>query len=155
MVRDWFSRARYIVSLGDSGVSEADGAEALYAAAFTAMKNAYAPYSQFRVGAALRSVDGAVSVGCNVENSAFPAGICAERSALAAAVAAGHRAFDLLLVVTEAKDPTPPCGLCRQALVEFGTNLGVVSATASGERAEWSMRDLLAQPFTPASLTHS
>ena len=136
-------------------MSESDGAEALYAAAFTAMEHAYAPYSQFRVGAALRSPDGAVSVGCNVENSAFPAGICAERSALAAAVAAGHRAFDLLVVVTEAREPTPPCGLCRQALVEFGTNLEIVSATTSGERAQWSLRDLLVQPFTPASLTHS
>ena len=136
-------------------MSESDGAGALYAAAFTAMEHAYAPYSQFRVGAALRSPDGAVSVGCNVENSAFPAGICAERSALAAAVAAGHRAFDLLVVVTEAREPTPPCGLCRQALVEFGTNLEIVSATTSGERAQWSLRDLLVQPFTPASLTHS
>jgi cytidine deaminase len=136
-------------------VSELDGAGALYAAALTAMEHAYAPYSQFRVGAALRSPGGAVSVGCNVENSAFPAGICAERSALAAAVAAGHRTFDLLVVVTEAREPTPPCGLCRQALVEFGTNLNIVSATTSGGRAQWSLRDLLAQPFTPASLTHS
>jgi cytidine deaminase len=125
------------------------------AAALEAMRNAYAPYSHFRVGAALRSPADAVAVGCNVENSAFPAGICAERSALAAAVAAGHRVFDLLVVATEAAEPTPPCGLCRQALVEFSPGLDVISVTTGGKRARWSLRELLAQPFTPASLTHT
>jgi cytidine deaminase len=118
------------------------------------MGNAYAPYSRFRVGAALRSPGGAIAVGCNVENSAFPAGICAERSALAAAVAQGRRAFDLLVVATEAVAPTPPCGLCRQALVEFAPELEIVSVTTGGQRARWTLRELLAQPFTPASLTH-
>jgi cytidine deaminase len=136
-------------------VNSADDADALYAAAFAAMEHAYAPYSEFRVGAALRSADGSVAVGCNVENSAFPAGICAERSALAAAVAHGNRTFSLLMVVTEATEPTPPCGLCRQALVEFSPNLSIASATTSGRRASWNLRELLAQPFTPASLTHS
>jgi cytidine deaminase len=102
----------------------------------------------------LRSVDGTLSVGCNVENSAYPAGICAERAALASAVARGDRQFDLLLVATEAVEPTPPCGLCRQALVEFSPELEIHSATAGGQRASWNLRDLLAQPFTPASLTH-
>jgi cytidine deaminase len=136
-------------------VNKADDAEALYAAAHAAMERAYAPYSEFRVGAALRSTDGHVAVGCNVENSAFPAGICAERGALASAIASGRRQFELLLVVTEAAEPTPPCGLCRQALVEFGADLSVLSVTAAGKRAQWSLRDLLVQPFTPASLTHS
>jgi cytidine deaminase len=136
-------------------VKGADDADALYAAAFAAMERAYAPYSQFRVGAALQSRGGAVSVGCNVENSAFPAGICAERSALAAAVAHGAREFDTLMVVTEADEPTPPCGLCRQALVEFAPALSVVSMTTAGKRARWSLGELLAQPFTPASLAHS
>lgn len=136
-------------------MSSADDAVALYAAAFAAMEHAYAPYSEFRVGAALRSADGSLAVGCNVENSAFPAGICAERAALAAAVAHGNRTFSLLMVVTEATEPTPPCGLCRQALVEFAPDLSITSATASGRRASWTLRELLAQPFTPASLTHS
>jgi cytidine deaminase len=136
-------------------VTGADDADALYAAAFAAMEHAYAPYSQFRVGAALQSPGGAVSVGCNVENSAFPAGICAERSALASAVAQGRREFATLVVVTEADEPTPPCGLCRQALVEFAPALAVVSVTTGGKRSRWSLADLLAQPFTPASLAHS
>lgn len=118
------------------------------------MRNAYAPYSGFRVGAALYSADGRAHVGCNVENSAFPAGICAERSALAAAVAAGATQFAFLVIATEANDPTPPCGLCRQALVEFAPNLEIVSVTALGQRATWRLRDLLPEPFTPASLAH-
>jgi cytidine deaminase len=136
-------------------VKGADDADALYAAAFAAMEHAYAPYSRFRVGAALQSAEGAVSVGCNVENSAFPAGICAERSALASAVAQGRREFATLMVVTEAEEPTPPCGLCRQALVEFAPSLAVVSVTTRGKRSRWSLRDLLGHPFTPASLAHS
>src|SRR3954453_22845617 len=81
--------------------------------AFAAMERAYAPYSNFRVGAALLSSDGSVTEGCNVENAAFPAGICAERSAVSAAVARGNRSFVTILIATEAEEPTPPCGMCR------------------------------------------
>ena len=123
-------------------------------AALGAMERAYAPYSQFRVGAALVSADGAVFTGCNVENSAYPAGICAERSALAAAVAGGAREFSLLVIASEADDPTPPCGMCRQALVEFAPRLAIVSYTKHGTEAEWSLAALLPHPFTPAALTH-
>ena len=80
--------------------------------------------------------------GCNVENSAYPAGICAERSALAAAVAGGVRRFDLLVVVTEADEPTPPCGMCRQALVEFAPDLAIVSYTKHGGEAQWNLATL-------------
>ena len=97
------------------------------------MERAYAPYSDFRVGAALRSTDGNIFVGCNVENSAYPAGICAERSALAAAIAGGARQFDALVIVTEAEETTPPCGMCRQALVEFAPGLTIVSYTTHGD----------------------
>ena len=131
-----------------------DAAEAS-GAALAAMQHAYAPYSQFRVGAALRTPDGAVIAGCNVENAAFPSGICAERGALAAAVAAGHRTFDLLVVATEASAPTPPCGMCRQALAEFAPALPVLSVTTGGKRAEWVLSDLLPQPFIPASLSNT
>ena len=89
-----------------------------------------------------------------VENSAYPAGICAERSALAAAVAGGVRQFDLLVVMTEADEPTPPCGMCRQALVELAPDLAIVSYTKHGGEAQWSLAALLPHPFTPAALSH-
>jgi len=107
------------------------------------------------VGAALRATDGTVVAGCNVENAAFPAGTCAERGALAAAVATGHRDFDLLVVATDATEPTAPCGMCRQALAEFAPSLHVVAITTGGKRAEWVLSELLPQPFTPGSLSNS
>ncbi len=125
---------------------------ALRAAATEAMHRAYAPYSAFRVGAALRVEDGTIISGCNVENAAHPAGSCAERGALSAAVAAGHRRFTHVVVVTEAESPTPPCGICRQALVEFAPSILVISLTTSGAEARWSLADLLPHPFTPQSL---
>ena len=125
------------------------------AAALAAMHHAYAPYSHFRVGAALRATDGTVVAGCNVENAAFPAGTCAERGALAAAVATGHRDFDLLVVATDAAEPTAPCGMCRQALAEFAPSLQVIGITTGGKRAEWVLSELLPQPFTPASLSNT
>lgn len=118
------------------------------------MRNAYAPYSQFRVGAALLCLDGTIVTGCNVENSSYPAGGCAERGALAAAIVAGHRDFTNVVVVTEAEDPTPPCGICRQALVEFSPAIVVTSYAASGADAQWTLADLLPHPFTPQSLHH-
>jgi cytidine deaminase len=127
---------------------------ALRAAAERAMQQAYAPYSEFRVGAALMCDDGEIIAGCNVENSSFPAGGCAERGALFAAVASGHRNFMHLLIVTEAEDPTPPCGMCRQALVEFSPSLEITSLTTSGGEARWSLSELLPHPFTPQSLHH-
>jgi cytidine deaminase len=117
-----------------------------------AMARAYAPYSKFHVGAALLAADGTIITGCNVENASYPVGSCAERVALGAAVAAGHRRFRAVLIVTEAPDPTPPCGMCRQALAEFGLDLDVVSVAAHDASARWSLRELLPHPFTPASL---
>jgi len=128
--------------------------DALLAAARAAMERAYAPYSDFRVGAALLTPDGDIVAGCNVENSSFPAGGCAERGALFAAVAAGRRRFTHLMIMTEAEDPTPPCGMCRQALVEFAPALEVTSVTVGGAEARWSLAQLLPSPFTPRSLHH-
>jgi cytidine deaminase len=127
----------------------------LVAGAFEAMDRAYAPYSGFRVGAAIRGADGSESCGCNVENAAYPAGICAERAAVSSAVTKGVRSFTTLVVATEADLPTPPCGVCRQVLIEFSPELEIVSVTRGGAQARWTLRELLPSPFTPASLAHS
>jgi cytidine deaminase len=119
------------------------------------MERAYAPYSKFRVGAALLGSDGSVSEGCNVENAAYPAGLCAERAALAAAVARGVRAFRSITIVTAAELPTPPCGMCRQALMEFSPEMDIVSVTRSGKEVRWTLAELLPHAFTPQSLDHS
>ncbi len=116
------------------------------------MQRAYAPYSRFRVGAALLSRDGRIFAGCNVENASYPVTVCAERVALGAAVAAGVREFEAVVVVTEAQTPTPPCGMCRQALVEFAPDLTVWAETTHGATARWTLGGLLPDPFTPARL---
>jgi cytidine deaminase len=92
----------------------------LIEAAMDVRAKAYAPYSGFLVGAALRTRAGKVYVGVNVENASFPVCICAERAALVAAVSQGDREFDEIVVVTDAKEPAAPCGICRQMLAEFG-----------------------------------
>jgi cytidine deaminase len=120
--------------------------------ATAAMRRAHAPYSRFRVGAALEARDGSVFAGCNVESASAPAGLCAERGALAAAVAQGARQFARILLVTEAATPASPCGLCRQLLVELAPDLEIISRTTSGAEARWSLPELLPHPFTAASL---
>jgi homotetrameric cytidine deaminase len=97
-----------------------DGPQALLRAASDAMENAYAPYSEFKVGAAVRARSGAIYAGANVENVAYPQGQCAEASALGAMVAAGETAITAVAVVAERVDVCPPCGGCRQRLSEFG-----------------------------------
>ena len=133
------------MSLMDSGVL------ALRQAADLARANAWCPYSNFSVGAALEADDGRVFAGCNVENAAYPAGTCAERVALGTAIAAGARRFSRIVITSAAMEPTPPCGICRQALVEFAPALDVI-AVGDGRIARWSLAELLPAPFTPASL---
>jgi cytidine deaminase len=120
--------------------------------AFAVMERAYAPYSKFRVGAALLATDGSITEGCNIENAAYPAGVCAERGALAAAVARGNQSFTAVLIATEADDPTPPCGMCRQMLVEFAPRLTVIAVTRAGKEARWTLEELLPKAFTPHSM---
>lgn len=116
------------------------------------MERAYAPYSRFRVGAALVGADGSVTEACNVENAAFPAGTCAERAAIASAVAHGVRQFARLVIASSAPEPTPPCGMCRQALIEFAPELEIISVTRDGKEAHWRLSELLPQAFSPSSL---
>jgi cytidine deaminase len=123
--------------------------------ALSAMERAYAPYSRFKVGAALVGFDGSVYEACNVENAAFPAGTCAERAAISAAVAHGVRKFTKIVIASSAEDPTPPCGMCRQALIEFAPELEVVSITRNGKESHWRLSELLPQAFSPSSLEHT
>lgn len=142
--------------MSESSPSAADTSlEVLTAMARSVQARAWAPYSDFRVGAVLMARDGAIFSGCNVENASYPAGICAERAALASAVASGARDFVRVVIVTDADVPAPPCGICRQALVEFAPALEVVSVAANGGVAQWSLGDLLPFPFTPSSLAHA
>jgi cytidine deaminase len=125
--------------------------EPLQRAALAVRARAYAPYSRFEVGAALQARSGAVYVGCNVENASYGATICAERSALASAIAAGEHDFVALAIVTGADHPTPPCGLCRQVLSEHAPSLRVRSF-AGEQEAEYSLAELLPHPFSAAEL---
>ena len=129
-----------------------DPLDRVRAEARAAMARAYAPYSGFKVGAALLCEDLSVVAGCNVENASFPVGVCAERAALAAAVTRGQREFKVVVIVTDAIEPTPPCGMCRQALAEFSPGMEVVSRTTAGREARWTLSDQLPSPFTPSSL---
>ncbi len=124
---------------------------ALVEAAIAAAQHAYAPYSNYPVGAALLAADGTVYAGCNVENASYPATICAERTALVKAVSEGHRDFTALAVVT--RNGGSPCGICRQMLYEFAPNLNVIVATLDGAVLyEMVLHDLLARGFGPKEL---
>lgn len=127
---------------------------ALRDAAFGALERSYSPYSRFRVGAALLAADGSIVIGCNVENASFGGCMCAERNAVAAAVARGLREFRQIVVATEAEEPTPPCGICRQVLAEFAPSgaLPVMSITRGGRGARWTLAELMPHPFTPSSM---
>jgi len=127
--------------------------DSLVDAAWAARENAYAPYSNFRVGAAMLLKGGAVAIGCNIENASYPLCLCAERAALANAVAQhGAKPGDLwaIAVVAEAPNPVPPCGACRQALSEFG-DMPVLLANREKRRL-WMLRDLLPDAFSPKDL---
>lgn len=108
-----------------------------------ARERAYAPYSHFAVGAALRAKSGRVFRGCNVENLSYGLSICAERSAVFAAVAAGEKEFDAIAVMADSLTPVTPCGACRQVLAEFGLDLAICSSNLEGTTYETTIGELL------------
>jgi len=120
--------------------------DSLLAKARETMANAYAPYSGLRVGAALLAEDGSVHTGCNVENASYGLTICAERAAVAGAVARGATAFRAVAIVSDGDQAVPPCGACRQVLAEFAPDMVIVSEGGS-ERREWRLGALLPEPF--------
>lgn len=125
--------------------------EGLVDAAVRCREQAYAPYSDFRVGAALLAANGNVYSGCNVENRVLGLSLCAERGALSAAVADGQRSFLAMALATGAVPPSSPCGQCRDALAEFSCDLPIVAVTAGAHDApNWSrftLHELLPEPF--------
>lgn len=123
----------------------------LVARAREAMRHAWAPYSKFRVGAAIEAADGGVYAGCNVESASYGLTICAERMALGAAVVAGARKLRRIVVATDIDPPAAPCGACRQLLAEFGLDLEVVAVGPASER-RWTLGDLLPDAFMKESL---
>ncbi len=124
----------------------------LFAAAMAARQNAYAPYSKFAVGAAVRTMDGTIFTGCNIENASYGLSICAERNAIFAAVSNGYNDLTTLCVVADTEKPVSPCGACRQVMVEF--NIKEVWLTnCAGENKKMTMTELLPVSFGPKCLT--
>src|SRR6266436_1694421 len=113
----------------------------LIKSATEARRYAYAPYSNFAVGAALLTKSGKIFTGCNVENISFRLTICAEEAAIAAAVASGEKDFVAVAVVTDSKEPAMPCGACRQVMAEFNPALEIISSTVSGSQETYRLND--------------
>jgi cytidine deaminase len=134
-----------------SGATDAE-LDALVEEAREAQAMAYAPYSNFQVGAALVTDDGRHFSGANVENASYGVSICAERVAAATAVAAGARRIEAIAVTSSSPIPTPPCGACRQFLYEFNPEMIVVSEGGNGERKRWRLSELLKDGFGPQNL---
>ena len=124
--------------------------QALVAHALTARRRAYAPYSDYLVGAAVLAADGTVILGCNVENACYPATICAERVALTAAIAQGQR--ELVAIAVATLNGGSPCGICRQVMAELGPAMTVYISDAHGNFRTTTVAELLPDSFTGASL---
>ena len=124
----------------------------LKAAAVAMLDRAYIPYSRFPVGAALECGDGTVFTGCNIENAAYGATICAERTAVAKAVSEGHRDFVRIVIAGRSADFCVPCGTCRQVLREFAPDMEVICLNGAGEELCLTLEDLLPHSFGPEYL---
>ena len=129
----------------------------LLSLALKAMQNAYVPYSHHAVGAALLGESGQVYLGCNVENAAYSPSCCAERTAFYKAVSEGERRFQAIAIVGgmngRAERPCPPCGVCRQVMREFSTNLEIICLNRAGEEQVFTLDELLPHGFGPDHLT--
>ncbi|WP_031500621.1 cytidine deaminase [Bryobacter aggregatus] len=118
-----------------------------------AQRAAYAPYSHFKVGCAVETADGEIYTGCNVENASYGATLCAERVAITKAVSDGHRKFRRIAVATDAPNPAPPCGQCRQVMAEFcDPDVEVILCGANEIESSHSFGELLPFPFNQSSL---
>lgn len=115
----------------------------LIAAATAVRRNAVAPLTGVQVGAALRTTDGTIITGCNIESPSAIINCCAERTALFTALAAGHRTFTHIAVISDFPKPIPPCGCCRQALLEFAPDVEVIMATVDGQTTRATINDLV------------
>ena len=124
----------------------------LKAAAVAMLDRAYCPYSHFPVGAALECGDGTVFTGCNIENAAYGATICAERTAVAKAVSEGHRDFVRIVIAGRSADFCVPCGTCRQVLREFAPHIEVICLNGAGEERTFTLEELLPYSFGPEHL---
>jgi cytidine deaminase len=135
-------------------MSDPTNMPALIAAAIAAQQRAYAPYSKFRVGAVVVA-DGIMFAGANIENASYGLCICAERTAVGAAVVAGHHNLDCVVVATDASPPSSPCGMCRQVLLEFARDAAtfvVTAVNAAGQRRDWRLLDLIPDGFSGKEL---
>lgn len=127
--------------------------DALFAAARAARETAYAPYSRFKVGAAVRGASGRIYAGCNVENAAYPVGTCAEAGAIAAMILGGDTRIAEVLILADSPEPVTPCGACRQRLAEFaGTDTPVHAASPEALRVTFTLQDLLPYGFGPGMM---
>lgn len=118
-----------------------------------AQQKAYAPYSKFRVGAALLGASGKVYSGCNVENASYGMTQCAEQCAIGNAVVSGEQSFTHMALIADSRDPASPCGACRQVLSEFAPGLEILSIGSEGGETRWKLHELLPSAFTPKSLS--
>jgi cytidine deaminase len=125
----------------------------LFEAATVARSKAYAPYSNFQVGAAILAEDGTIHPGCNVENSSYGLAVCAERGAFSRMVVEGKKKAVAVAIVVDTPEPTPPCGMCRQTMAEFGEpSMEVRSRNLQGKELASTLKELLPHAFTKAWL---
>jgi len=128
-------------------MSDARVPDALIAAALAARENAFAPYSKFKVGAALEDAEGRIHTGCNVENATYGLTVCAERVAVLKAISEGVRRFRRVAIAADAETLTPPCGACRQILWEFCGDIEIVLSNLRGRTETCRLKDLFPKPF--------